>query len=54
MKDHGPFPVTIMPNNITTLKEANNNEAHQTKLSFFFFEKKKNHVLRGNRNIVKT
>ena len=27
------FPVTIMPNNITTLKEANNNKAHQTKLS---------------------
>jgi hypothetical protein len=27
MKHHGPFPVTIMPNNITTLKEANNNKA---------------------------
>ncbi len=35
MKDHGPFPVTIMPNNITTVKEANNNKAHQTKLSLF-------------------
>ena len=35
------FPVTIMPNNITTLKEAKNNEAHQTKLSFFFFRRKR-------------